>query len=98
MARIALKCEINTLVGYADRNFGKIPCYALRKALPLRNSSNLGEKTNDHIVSNRQKKKGLGWSINSSSSLATIATIFKNNHSNEWIKNIPLQFIEKKVS
>ena len=45
---------ITKLVEYFERVRAYIPCYALRKELGLRNSSNLGEKSNDLIVSSRQ--------------------------------------------
>ena len=45
---------INYLIEYLERVHDTIPCYALRKQLGLRNSSNMGEKANDLIVSNRQ--------------------------------------------
>ena len=45
---------ITKLIEYFERVRAYVPCYALRKELGLRNSSNLGEKSNDLIVSSRQ--------------------------------------------
>ena len=67
------------LIGYLERNRKYIPCYALRKRLGLRNSSNKGEKANDLAVSNRQKHNGMSWSINGSPALATITVLHLNN-------------------
>jgi hypothetical protein len=55
--------EIEKLIAYFDRNWSYIPCYALRKALGLRNSSNRGEKSNHLAVSDRQKHNGMSWSV-----------------------------------
>jgi hypothetical protein len=49
-----------------------IPCYALRKAFGLCNSSAIGEKINDLIVSNRQKHNGMSWSKKGSLALASL--------------------------
>jgi len=46
---------------YLKRNTPYIPCYAIRKELGLRNSSNIGEKMNGLVVSNRQKHNGMSW-------------------------------------
>ena len=50
------------LRGYFERNRPFIPCYSVRKRLGLRNSSNVGEKSNDLLVSDRQKHNGMSWS------------------------------------
>lgn len=50
---IKSKSNIEILINYFERNRSNIPCYALRKELGLRNSSNKGEKANDIIVANR---------------------------------------------
>jgi hypothetical protein len=49
------------LINYIERNRPYIPCYGVRKKLGLRNSSNRGEKSNDLIVSDRQKHNGMSW-------------------------------------
>ena len=76
---------IRILVEYLNRVCDYIPCYALRKELGLRNSSNLGEKANDIVVSNRQKYNGMSWSNNGSSSFATIASASYNQETLRWI-------------
>jgi len=54
--------KLSKLVAYLERNKEMIPCYAIRKNLGLRNSSAIGEKMNDLIVSSRQKHNGMSWS------------------------------------
>ena len=46
------------LVGYLECNRPYIPCYALRKAFDLKNSSKPGEKA---CVASRQKHHGMSW-------------------------------------
>jgi hypothetical protein len=46
--------NIERLIGYFERNRNYIPCYALRKSLGLRISSNKAEKANDLLVASRQ--------------------------------------------
>ena len=75
------------LIGYFERNGPYIPCYALRKKLGLRNSSNKGEKSNDLTVSNRQKHNGMSWSKEGSPALATITTLHLNNEEKNWLRN-----------
>lgn len=75
---------IDRLIGYIELNWKHIPCYALRKELGLRNSSNKDEKSNDLIVSRRQKDNGMSWSKRGSVALATITAIHKNNEQNNW--------------
>lgn len=69
---------VDRLIGYFERNRGFIPCYALRKKIGLRNSSNKGEKANDLIVADRQKHNGMSWSKHGSIALATITALHKN--------------------
>jgi hypothetical protein len=84
--------HITVLINYFERNRSYIPCYALRKELGLRNSSNKGEKTNDLIVSERQKHNGMSWSKSGSIALATIATPHLNNELQRWFDKGTLGF------
>ena len=70
---------IQRLVGYVERNRSYIPCYEVRKRLGLRNSSNVGEKMNDLLVSHRQKHKGMSWSESGSIAMAALEAL-KRNH------------------
>lgn len=69
---------INNLVGYITRKQENIPCYALRRGLGLHNSSNPVEKENDLLVAQRQKGRGMAWSVEGSSALAAIAVAGQN--------------------
>lgn len=69
-----------------------IPCYALRKELGLRNSSNTGEKMNDLIVSDRQKHNGMSWSKEGSVALASITALKRNKESRKWFEKRELDF------
>jgi hypothetical protein len=84
--------NIERLIGYFERNKEHIPCYALRKKLGLRNSSNKGEKSNDLIVSDRQKENGMSWSKKGSVALATITALYLNNESKNWYHKEQLNF------
>ncbi len=46
--------KLSKLIAYLERNKEMIPCYAIRKSLGLRNSSAIGEKMNDLIVSSSE--------------------------------------------
>lgn len=84
--------NLEKLIAYFDRNWSYIPCYALRRQLKMRNSSNRGEKANHLIVSERQKHNGMSWSKSGSVSLATITAIHLNNENENWIKNREISF------
>ena len=80
------------LVEYLKRNTPYIPCYAIRKELGLRNSSNIGEKMNDLIVSNRQKHNGMSWSKDGSVALASITALKRNKENKKWFQEKELSF------
>ena len=84
--------EIKKLIGYFNRNLSNIPCYALRKKLGLRTSSNQGEKANDLVVAQRQKHNGMCWSKPRSSGLANIRTLFLNKEEENWVTRRELNF------
>jgi hypothetical protein len=89
---IKSESNIERLIGYFDRNRDYIPCYALRKSLGLRISSNKAEKANDLLVASRQKHNGMSWSVEGSVALATIATLYKNNEQKEWHEKSQIEF------
>jgi hypothetical protein len=84
--------EIDKLIGYFERCYDYIPNYALRKELGLRNSSNLGEKANDLIVSARQKHNGMSWSDKGSNAFASVAAAVCNGELHDWIYNNSIDF------
>ncbi|MBN2267781.1 MAG: hypothetical protein JW725_05605 [Candidatus Babeliaceae bacterium] len=78
--------EIRVLIEYLERNRPSIPCYAVRKHLGLRNSSNIGEKMNDLLVSDRQKHHGMSWSAGGSMALAALEALKRNNEYQHWFE------------
>jgi hypothetical protein len=83
---------LDTLIGYLERNCPYLPCYAVRKHLGLRNSSNLGEKANDLVVSDRQKHNGMSWSKPGSVALAAITALVRNREYKRWFQTDTLSF------
>ena len=83
---------IEGLVGYFERNRAHIPCYAVRKELGLRNSSQLGEKMNDLVVADRQKHNGMSWSVSGSVALASLTALGRNNEHARWFEEGDLEF------
>ena len=83
---------LEKLRGYFERNRGLIPCYSVRKRLGLRNSSNVGEKSNDLLVSDRQKHNGMSWSQQGSVSLAAITALVRNREYYRWFTNKEINF------
>ena len=87
--------SVDKLIGYFERNRAYIPCYALRKALHLRNSSNRGEKANDLCVASRQKHQGMSGSPSGSVALATVTTWHHNRGLTAWCtdRNLTLEWV-----
>ncbi len=83
---------VKKLIGYFERNHGYIPCYAVRKELGLRNSSQIGEKMNDLVVSNRQKHNGMSWSISGSVALASLTVLARNGEYAQWFEEGDIAF------
>ena len=63
-----------------------------KEKLGLRNSSNIGEKMNDLIVSNRQKHNGMSWSRSGSVTLATLTALKRNKEYVNWFEDRDLKF------
>jgi hypothetical protein len=84
--------RLEQLIGYFQRQQPYIPCYAVRKELGLRNSSNRGEKANDLLVSHRQKKKGMSWSATGSLALAALTALVRNGEATRWFRSRSLCF------
>ena len=77
---------IRVMIGYIDRNQPYIPCYEGRKQLGLRNSSQIGEKMNDLLVSDRQKHNGMSWTPTGSASLAALESLKRNDEVHRWFE------------
>jgi len=84
--------RLDDLIGYFQRQQPYIPCYAVRKRLGLRNSSNRGEKANDLLVSARQKHNGMSWSPAGSVALAALTALVRNNEHQLWFRSQTLRF------
>jgi len=91
-SQIKNKSVLEKLVQYFHRNEPYIPCYAIRKQLGLRNSSNIGEKMNDLVVSERQKHNGMSWSKPGSVALASLTALKRNRETKTWFENQRLDF------
>ena len=76
--------ELTRLIGYLEWNRPNIPCYAVRKRLGLRNSSQLGENMNDVVVADRQKRRGMSWSVAGSIALASLTALVQNGEVTHW--------------
>jgi ABC-type antimicrobial peptide transport system permease subunit len=76
---------LDKLIEYLERVREYIPNYALRKELGLRNSSNMGEKTNDLLVANRQKHNGMSWSNSGSIAFAAVTAASYNGELMRYI-------------
>ena len=83
---------LEKLAGYFERNRQCIPCYAARKKLGLRNSSNRGEKANDRVVSDRQKHNGMSRSQDGSIALSTLRSLVCNDNEQEWFESRTVSF------
>jgi hypothetical protein len=90
--RIKKRKELDNLINYCERNRSCIPCYALRKKLGLRLSSNQVEKANDVVVSNRQKHTGMSWSADGSTRLARLPTVRRNSEDRNWVLKNDIRF------
>ncbi len=84
--------RLEQLIGYLQRQQPFIPCYAVRRELGLRNSSNRGEKANDLLVANRQKHKGMSWSAGGSVALAALTALVRNDEHTRWFRSRSVRF------
>lgn len=91
-ALIKAEAQRALLIGYLERSRPYIPCYAVRKQLGLRNSSNRGEKQNDLVVAERQKHNGMSWSETGSAALAALATAQQNEEALPWFRTGEIRF------
>lgn len=80
------------LIDYLRRKEYAIPCYAVRRHLKLKISSNPVEKANDLSVARRQKKKGMSWSRHGSRGLAALTAMYMNNEDERWHRNHILSY------
>lgn len=86
------KLRLDEAIDYLERKKQYACCYALRKELGYRNSSNPAEKANDIVVAFRQKHNGMSWSYDGSGSLASVTALAKNGESSIWIREGRIPF------
>ena len=89
--------KLDEAIDYLTRKADYAACYALRKNLGYRNSSNQAEKDNDLVVANRQKHNGMSWSYDGSGALATITALSHNLETEEWTKSQCIPFKPVKI-
>lgn len=85
------------LIGYLERNREHIPCYAIRKELGLKNGSQMGEKSNDILIADRQKHNGMSWSSEGSESLGCLTAVRFNGELEHWLTTGELTMRLKEV-
>ena len=61
-----------------------ITCYALRKRVGVRNSSNIVENANHRMVSGCQKHKGTLWTDEGTTAITSLKVLFLNEEEDLW--------------
>lgn len=89
--KIANESKRQELLGYLRSRNDSIPCYALRKLVGAPYTSTDVEKTNDTLVSEREKGRGMSFSTKGSEALAYLKAAFVNGDYESWM-------YEKKLS
>ena len=80
------------LIRYLQNKESVIACYAFRRRLGLRISSNAVEKANDLTVAKRQKHQGMSWSYHGSWHFAALTALYLNHEDEIWHKSASLSF------
>jgi hypothetical protein len=87
--------KLEEAVEYLERKKTYAACYALRRNLHYRNSSNPAEKANDIVVARRQKHNGMSWSYEGSGALATLTALSHNDKIELWVTKHSISFAPK---
>ena len=95
--RFKLLSDREYLIGYLERNREHIPCYAARKELELKNGSQMGEKSNDILIADRQKHNGMSWSPSGSETLGCLTAVKFNGEMDHWFKEGTLSMLLRQV-
>ena len=90
--QIKSSSDVTKLIEYLKRNQKYIPCYMLRAKLGLWNSSNRVENANGRVVSFRQKARGMSWSREGSTGLASVSAATINGELGNWTEGRTLKF------
>ena len=93
------------LISYLQRKESVVACYAVRRELGLRISSNPVEKANDLTVSSRQKHRGMSWSYHGSWHFAALTALYLNREADTWhhtgslsFEMVPVSTLKSKTS
>lgn len=92
LANIKNANMVKLLKDYLTRKSPNVPCYALRRELNLRTSSNRVEKANDIVVASRQKHNGMSWSKAGSGALAVLTAARANGEIENWLTSGEVRF------
>jgi len=90
--QVKSRSDVIKLIDYLRRNEKYIPCYMLRAKLGLWNSSNRVENANGRVVSFRQKARGMSWSREGSTALASVSAATINGELGNWTEKRTLEF------
>ena len=90
--------KIESVITYINNKRDRMTCFATRKLLGLRNSSNQVEIANNTMVAHRQKRNGLSWSDEGSFACSQNTMIFKNHESEDFFKKGVINFAPRAIS
>ena len=91
-AVIASREALDKLITYFKGKGIYATCYALRRRLGLRNSSNRVELANNRNTSVRQKHRNMTWSVVGSGAVVSLKTLELNRESDRWYSNSTFTF------
>ena len=83
---------IEKLIDYLNRKKEWITCYAIRRRLGLRNSSNGSEGDNQTIVAKRQKDNLMSWSEMGSYAASNVNIVYINEEDETWYREGKVTF------
>ena len=86
------RAALDELIDYFKRKGVYCTCYALRRRLGLRNSSNVVEATNNRNTSSRMKHRCMTWSLPGSSSIVSLKTVKLNRETGMWYDGSSFSF------
>lgn len=91
------RANLVKLQEYLMRKKTNVGCYAIRRKRKLRISSNPVEKSNDLVVSSRQKHNGMSWCYDGSLALAQLTALFLMDDLDNWLVNRTVSFAMKEI-
>ena len=95
---IKSKNALDKLKTYLNKHQAEIPCYAIRKKLGLRNSSQSAESANYTVVATRQKASGMSWSNTGSEALTIIRAAYENGEIDNWFRTRSFSMLNNPLS